>query len=123
MPEKSSKLAAGLIESVFGIVCKQVIRFLFRKPFTKGGGSAMYIPFCASPLQPCSVPSVHLLELLIVIVIGGLLISRTLTVRRGPCESKEEKLFAMLETHLLQLHTGKDHMPVSFPREPRCPPE
>lgn len=88
-----------------------------------GGASAIYIPFCTSPLQPCSVSSVHLLELLIVIVIGGLLISRTLAVRRGPCESKEEKLFAVLETDLLQLHTGKDLMPVSFPQEPRCPPE
>lgn len=55
-----------------------------QEPFTAGGASALYIPFCTSPLQPCSVPSVHLLELLIVIVIGGLLISRTLAVRRGP---------------------------------------
>jgi hypothetical protein len=31
-----------------------------------------------------SVPPVHLLELLIVIVICGLLIGRTLSVRRGP---------------------------------------
>lgn len=78
-------------------------------------------PICASPLGAPSVPPVHLLELLIMIVIGGLLISGTLAVRGGPCEGKEEKLFARLEvTDRLYVHIGEGHSaqePCAYPSE------
>lgn len=54
-------------------------------------------PILHFSLLPPLVPSVHLLELLVVIVVSGLLISRTLAVRRGPCKAQEGKPFAKLE--------------------------
>lgn len=87
-----------------------MIRVLSRKALSWGESSAVYIPFCTSPLWPPSIPSVHLLELLIMIVISGLLISRTLAVWGGPCEGKEKKLLAMQEVTDRRLPRGQGRL-------------
>lgn len=92
VPEKSIRKAAGLRVCFWnGLLANRTeANFCSRSISSReyGRDNTIYIPVCNFSLLPPLVPSVHLLELLIVIVVSGLLISRTLAVRRGPCKGR-----------------------------------